>query len=262
MALPRGSRNTRPSRVLMRRIWLPSPAFEGELARLADAPSHRVRDVWRLRSGTDLRVFDGTGHERAATVESVSPRAVTLVLGEAVEPLPEPQRPLVLGCAFPRGSRGDWLVEKATELGAARLIALDTGRAVLRPGSGRLGRWRRVAIEAAEQCGRAVVPSISVASFGAGPEVLGTSTLLLADPTADATIAEAVSLIPADEGTPAALLVGPEGGWTLEEREHWIKAGARPASLGPRVLRVETAAVVGLVQLAEATCRSAHSHRS
>jgi 16S rRNA (uracil1498-N3)-methyltransferase len=236
----------------MRRLWLPAPTFEGERAALDDAPAHRVRDVWRLRPGAELRVFDGTGRERAATVESASPRAVVLALGEAVAALVEPPRPLVLGCAFPRGSRGDWLVEKATELGAARLVALDAGRAVLRPGAGRLERWRRVAVEAAEQCGRAVVPHVVAAAPGAGPEELSAATLLLADPGAITTIAEALASAPGDEGA-AALLVGPEGGWAPEDHGRWLEAGALPVSLGPRVLRVETAAVVGLAQLAAAT---------
>ena len=243
----------------MRRLWLPAPAFEGERAALADAAAHRVRDVWRLRPGAALRVFDGAGRERDATVEAASARAVALALGAAVAALPEPPRPLVLGCAFPRGSRGDWLVEKATELGASRLVALDAGRAVLRPGAGRLERWRRVAVEAAEQCGRAVVPALAAAAPGAGAEVLGASTLLLADPPAASTIAQALvpsvteAGPPADKGGAAALLVGPEGGWAPEERERWLAAGARPVSLGPRMLRVETAAIVGLAQLAAAT---------
>jgi 16S rRNA (uracil1498-N3)-methyltransferase len=238
---------------MMRRLWLPAPAFEGVRATLLAAAAHRVRDVWRLRPGAALCVFDGAGQERAATVEAASPRAVALTLGEAVVPLSEPPRPLVLGCAFPRGSRGDWLVEKATELGAARLVALDAGRAVLRPGAGRLERWRRVAVEAAEQCGRAVVPAIAAVPPGAGAEVLGASTLLLADPAAASTIAEVVAPAPKHEASPAALLVGPEGGWAPEERARWLAAGAQPVSLGPRVLRVETAAVVGLAQLAAAT---------
>jgi 16S rRNA (uracil1498-N3)-methyltransferase len=235
----------------MRRLWLPAPAFEGERAALDDAPAHRVRDVWRLRPGAELRVFDGAGRERAAAVEAASQRSVVLALGEAVAALAEPPRPLVLGCAFPRGSRGDWLVEKATELGAARLVALDASRAVLRPGAGRLERWHRVAVEAAEQCGRAVVPQVIATAPGAGHEALDASTLLLADPGAATTIAEVLASA-ADEGA-TALLVGPEGGWAPEDRARWLEAGALPVSLGPRVLRVETAAVVGLAQLAAAT---------
>lgn len=227
-----------------RRLHLEPAAFARDSLTLDATTAHRVRDVWRLRAGAALAVFDGLGHERAATVEAVGRGDVTLQLGASLPALPEPPVPLTLACAFPRAGRGDWLVEKATELGVVRLLPLAADRSVLQPGPGRFDRWRRIAIEAAEQCGRAVVPALG----GEPPEG---ALAVVADPLAVHTARDAL----AAHAQPAAvvLYVGPEGGWTPEELERWRAAGALAVSLGPRVLRVETAAIVAAAQLLELT---------
>jgi 16S rRNA (uracil1498-N3)-methyltransferase len=238
----------------MRRLYLdpaelPDGLAEGASLRLDGDRAHRLRDVLRLEAGVTIAVFDGRGAEREATLASVDRAAVTLRLGAARAAAPEPPVPVTLVCAFPRGRRGDWLVEKATELGVAVIAALAAERSVLRPGDGRIERWRRIAIEAAEQCGRAVVPAFAEAP---PPGV----RCLLADLGATATIAEALANgpSPGDAGTDGiALYVGPEGGWSDEERASLLAAGARSVTLGPRRLRVETAAVAGLAQLLAAT---------
>lgn len=202
----------------------------------ADA-AHRVRDVWRLRAADTLHVFDGAGCERVAAVARVSRSEVALDLGARVAALTEPTVPVILVCAFPRGQRGDWLVEKATEVGVTALIPVEAEHGVLEPGSGRVDRWRRIAIEAAEQCGRATVPAIGV------PAPEGTLAVVL-DPGARETVQEAVV-----GGWPCgavALFVGPEGGWSEAERAAFTASGARFAQLGARVLRVETAAVIAV----------------
>ena len=154
---------------------------------------------------------------------------------------------VTLLCAFPRGSRGDWIVEKTTELGVARIVPVAAERTVLDPGEGRVERWRRVAIEAAEQCGRAVVPAIG----GDAPEA---AVSLVAD-AAGVSVREALTRagagLAASRGV--ALYVGPEGGWSEREREEHAGAGRVTVSLGPRTLRVETAAIVGVAQAIEAT---------
>jgi 16S rRNA (uracil1498-N3)-methyltransferase len=227
-----------------RRLYLDPARFALDTAELDTAAAHRVRDVWRLRACAALAVFDGLGHERAATVAATGRDGVTLALGVALTPLPEPPVPLTLACAFPRGGRGDWLVEKATELGVAHLLPLAADRSVQQPGAGRLERWRRIAIEAAEQCGRAVVPQL-------GGELPPRALALVADPQSATAPREALAALP----PPAALVlhIGPEGGWSPAERERLHAAGAVPCSLGPRVLRVETAALVALAQLLELT---------
>ena len=225
----------------MRRLCVPGARLErGAALRLEATQSHRLRRVLRLRPGDGLAAFDGSGGEWEATVADVAPEGVTLRIGEPLDPLPEPPVAVTLLCAFPRGQRGDWIVEKATELGVAAITPLASDRAVLQPGEGRIERWRRIAIEAAEQCGRASLPA-----FGEEPPA-GTLRLI-ADPGARQSVAEALAGVsPAPSAV--AIYVGPEGGWTPEERERLIGGGALPVSLGPRRLRVETAAIVTLAQ--------------
>ena len=238
------------------RFYLEPADFEANEVRLTGASARRLRDVLRVRAGQRVHVFDGLGAEREADVADVSRGSrgtVTIVLGAPRASRLEPPVPLTLVCAFPRGSRGDWIVEKATELGVARIVPRETGRSVMRPGDGRLARWRRVAIEAAEQCGRSVVPAI-------GGEASSDAVQLLVDLDAPQTIREALdataaSALPASALVTAGLTlhVGPEGGWDASERGALLESGALPVHLGPRTLRVETAAVVAVAQALEAT---------
>ena len=233
------------------RFYLAPADFEANELRLTGASARRLRDVLRARTGQRVHVFDGLGAEREADVTNVSRGSrgtVTLLLGAARASRPEPPVPLTLVCAFPRGSRGDWIVEKATELGVVRIVPRETGRSVMRPGAGRLARWRRVAIEAAEQCGRSVVPII-------GGEAASDAVQLLLDLDAPQTIREALDATAASvlAASGLTLHVGPEGGWGETERAALLEAGALAVHLGPRTLRVETAAVVAVAQALEAT---------
>ena len=225
----------------VRRLYVPDARLErGAEVPLDAAQSHRLRGVLRLRPGDGLAVFDGSGGEWEATVAALAADGVTLRIGEPLEPLPEPPVAVTLLCAFPRGQRGDWIVEKATELGVAAITPLAGERSVMQPGEGRVERWRRIAIEAAEQCGRASLPAF-------GEEPPAGALRLIADPGASQTVVEVIEgVTPAP--TAVAIYIGPEGGWTAEERERLIADGALVVSLGPRRLRVETAAVVTLAQ--------------
>ena len=231
----------------MRRLYVEPREFDERRLALTDERARRLRSVLRLQEGAALHVFDGFGREREATVALMAAGVVTLDLGAAVEPLPEPAVAVTLLCAFPRGSRGDWIVEKTTELGVARVVPLAAERAVLDPGEGRIERWRRVAIEAAEQCGRAVVPAIG----GSAPE----AAVSLVAAAGGVSVREALLRSGADLAAPrdVAFYVGPEGGWSERERAEHAGAGRIAVSLGPRTLRVETAAIVGVAQAIEAT---------
>src|SRR5262245_26479011 len=121
----------------MRRFHLEPAEFAqepGAEVRLIGARARRLREVLRIRPGADLAVFDGSGEERDARVGAITGAAVTLVLGGPREAMPEPPVRVVLVCAFPRASRGDWLVEKAVEVGVAQIVPLEADRSVLQPG--------------------------------------------------------------------------------------------------------------------------------
>jgi 16S rRNA (uracil1498-N3)-methyltransferase len=224
------------------RLYLDPSRFAGDEAPLDGEAARRLASVLRMKAGDALRVFDGLGAEREARIASMTRGRVALALLErCADVVRESPAPVTLACAFPRGQRGDWIVEKATELGVSRIVALGAGRSVLEPGDGRLDRWRRIAIEAAEQCGRAVVPAIGGAAGAVDAE-----RLLVADPGARGSVREAL-----DGALPVSLAVyiGPEGGWSDGERAEFERLGATAVSLGPRILRVETAAVAALAQV-------------
>lgn len=200
-----------------------------------DAYRHLFRAA-RLAVAATLRVVDGRGAARQASVAAVGRRRAELTLGG---PLPsnEPSRAVEIFVAPPKSGRASWMVEKLTEIGVRRVHLWATERAPRRYGSGRLERLRRVAAAALEQCGRSYLPEVGVVDWQEGLDRLRTFQsrwLLLpgAPPPAD----------PADT-CPVALLVGPEGGWTPAEQQQLVELPCRAVGLGPTILRVETAAL-------------------
>ena len=192
----------------------------------------------RLELGARVRVVDGEGHARWSMVERVDRTAAKLVVaGEA--PSNEPERELTILVAAPRIQRAAWLVEKVTEVGAVAVRFINSERSPRSYGEASLGRLRRLAAAAVEQCHRARVPEITgVHSFSE------LADLLTACRERWFLDLEGAAGIDAGAG-PVGLLVGPEGGWTESERENLLALDCRPWGLGARTLRVETAAVAG-----------------
>lgn len=207
---------------------------------LEGAPANYLANVLRLTAGAQVKLFDDrTGEWLAEIVEPGRKRATLRVVRRLREREAVPDLWLLFA-PIKRG-RIDWLVEKATELGAARLVPVLTARTIVDRLN--LERLRVHAIEAAEQCERTALPDI------AEPVKLGA---LLAGWPADRTLYFADEsggepLLASAAPGPAALLIGPEGGFTEEERAA-IRAVARakPVSLGPRILRADTAALAAL----------------
>jgi 16S rRNA (uracil1498-N3)-methyltransferase len=197
-------------------------------------------NVLRLKEGAELLLFDGRSGEWLARIAAAGKKAMTLAVERRTreaEAIPD----VWLAFAPVKRSQTDWLVEKATELGAARLIPVTTHRTVVE--RVKLERLRAIAIEAAEQCGRTRLPDI------AEPLSLGQlleqreprRTLYFADESGGKTVSTAF------KPGPAMLLTGPEGGFTSEERSAIRAAPESIAiSLGPRILRAETAALAAL----------------
>lgn len=203
--------------------------------------------VLRLRSGDQVTVFDGTGREAIASLAVATPRGVTARILDELPRAPVSRLRVVLAQVVPRGSAMDLIVAKATELGVARIIPLEGEQSVRRAAVARAGRWMRIVQEAAEQCGRRDLP-----------EVAPTSTLeafLLGHPFQTPLLAcdagqGGQSLFAVCRELPGAssltLLVGGEGGLSRAEVARLQSRGARLTSLGPRLLRAETAALAAL----------------
>jgi 16S rRNA (uracil1498-N3)-methyltransferase len=230
----------------VRRIYVPPDRIEGSAARLLAPDRHYLRDVLRLPAGAAVEVFDGEGGAYDATIE-----ANGIVRLGARRDAPPPRGRVHLAFALARGEKADLVVQKATELGVSRLSPFEAARSVVRlepaRAAGRVARWRKIAAEAARQCGRADVPEVDapaplaavLAAAGAGVQ-----KLVLYEGVGEP-FGSAV-----DRGAAGHLAaVGPEGGFTPDEVEVALRAGARLVTLGPRILRFETAAIAAAALL-------------
>lgn len=214
---------------------------------LMPAATARHVKVLRLTLGEVVTVFDGTGGEWCG--ELIDSRTLQLHRHQTVER--EAQAHVMLAVGMPANERMDALVEKAVELGVARIQPLLTRRSVLRlqgeRAERRVAHWQGVAIAACEQCGRNRVPEVAlVASL---PDWLGqldgdsaVSHRCLLSPVAT------VPLQPLTRGESAWMVSGPEGGLDDDETALLQRAGFRPVSLGPRVLRADTAPLAALMR--------------
>jgi 16S rRNA (uracil1498-N3)-methyltransferase len=213
-----------------------------------DGPeAHHLIHVLRAKPGLEVILFDGSGAEFAARVEQVERAAVRLAVYERREEDRESATTIALGVALPKGDRPRWLVEKCTELGVAELIPLETVRGVAQPGAGALEKLRRAVIEASKQCGRNRLMEIRAPQ--AWDEFIAARALMpgsrwIAHPggkSLQSAFENACSVDGAQRSLRIA--IGPEGGLTEQEVETATVAGWQAIDLGPRLLRVETAAI-------------------
>lgn len=222
------------------RLFVRQPLGEGASVELDGAPAHYLANVLRLKEGAELLTFDGQSGEWLAKIVLARKGRLKLSVERKTreaESVPD----VWLAFAPVKRAQTDWLVEKATELGVARLIPVMTQRTVAE--RVRLERLQAIAIEAAEQCGRTVLPEIAE-PLRLGRLIDGRNaerTLYFADEGGGEPAAEAF------KPGPALILTGPEGGFTDEERTAIRgSTNAIPISLGPRILRAETAALAAL----------------
>jgi 16S rRNA (uracil1498-N3)-methyltransferase len=214
--------------------------ISGPAAKLTGPEAHHLIHVMRASPGSRVILFDGSGAEFTARVERVGRAEVELTILSRTDVDRESSPKLTLGVSLPKGDRQKWLVEKTVELGVRRFVPLATARSVAQAGPKALARLRRTVIEASKQCGRNRLMEItepqSWSDFLAATQAV--PCRLLAHPSD-----ETSRSVPATPDT-AVLAVGPEGGFTPDEVAQATASGWRPINLGPRILRVETAAIL------------------
>ncbi|MGD0491067.1 MAG: 16S rRNA (uracil(1498)-N(3))-methyltransferase [Steroidobacteraceae bacterium] len=233
----------------LNRVYLDVPLSSGSLIELPPPAAQHLAKVLRARSGDEIVLFTGDGREFAAVVEAARGSRVTVAVGEARAIDRESPLAITLVQCIARGDRMDVIVQKATELGAARLVPVTSRRSVVRldaeQAASKAEHWRGIAVAACEQCGRNRMPVIEAPRpliHYLGESSPGGVRLVL-DPAADR--AAAALQIEAS----VEMAVGPEGGFDDEELEAFRVSGFVPVALGPRVLRTETAAIAGLAWL-------------
>ncbi len=216
--------------------------------------AHHLRTVCRLRVGDAVYLFNGDGRQHLAHVASLDRREVALEVVAIETPQRELGFRLLVASAVPKGDRAQFLVEKLTELGVTDFVPLETARSVVHPGETKRDKWQRYIIEASKQCGRNVLmqvhPPVRWLEYCRDRDAA--AHRWLADPLA-APLAR--SACP-ERGRNVALAVGPEGGFTDEEMEIARQSGWVGVGLGPRILRIETAALVLAALAAQARVAS------
>ena len=239
-----------------RRFYIPPEDWNPENLRLTGDELHHCRDVIRCAPGDRVVVFNGAGVEADAELVTLEKREAALRVISTLE-TPRPAAAITLGQAVPKGKNMDLIIQKATELGASRIVPLLSDRSVVRindaaDSSKRREKWQRIAIEACKQCGQNWIPEVA--------EPAGVTDFLKkhspADPEKELRVVAAISdqarplhRILEDRDGPAVratVLVGPEGDFTPAELAEAVNAGYQPLSLGPIVLRSETAAIYTL----------------
>jgi 16S rRNA (uracil1498-N3)-methyltransferase len=236
----------------MHRFYVPDIDSSARSITLDGAIARQLKTVLRVEVGEHIRVFDGSGMEWELELGDIGRNDVSATLVSAVKSTPEPSSSITMLLGLARPERIELAIQKCTELGAVRFIPVISERVqggnTGAPSEKRLERWQRIAIEAAEQSGRAVVPVVETPTplMDAVNETIEKQPLLcMWEEVADQSQSLRTELQSLG-GTPTpklAALIGPPGGFSEQEATGIQKAGAKLVTLGPRVLRSETAAI-------------------
>jgi 16S rRNA (uracil1498-N3)-methyltransferase len=234
---------------MTRRRWI-ADTWNDSTATLVGAQAAHLARVLRAQPGMQYDVVAGD-RVRRGTIADVSEGSIDFTLGEEIDA--DPALPVTLLLAVFKFDRMEWAIEKTTELGIERIvpvIARRTEKHLAQAAAARVERWRRIAREAAQQSRRSDLPTIedALSLKDAVNQASGELRLLLAERERAATLRDAIEDGNAhpDATTRVRLAVGPEGGWTTEEESLFTASGWKPVSLGPRILRAETAAIAAV----------------
>ncbi len=252
----------------LNRIYTPSSLVTGADIALTASGANHVARVLRSRVGDVIGIFDGEGHEFCAIIASIKGQQVVVNIGKHVETTNESPLRITLLQGVSRGERMDLVVQKATELGVASIVPVITDRSVVKLDRDQITKkqqhWLNIAIGACEQSGRARLPSvaapISLSKYlesgnKKAPQFEGhfeRVIRLVLDPCASRSLSALAADKKSGNGEPPhfelhfELLIGPEGGLDDDEVAAANRAGFASVSLGPRILRTETAAIAAL----------------
>ncbi len=240
------------------RLHVDAALAPGDVLELPPDTATHVAKVLRVRSGDPVVLFNGDGRESAAVIDAVRGSRVSVAVGESRLIDRESPLPVTLLQSIPRGDRMDFIVQKATELGVARIVPIFSERSVVRldhkQAESKCTHWRAIAASACEQCGRNRLPILDaprrLLDYLGAATITGTRLLLDPDGGSAARGAGGGAADDRIDGAAAVeIAVGPEGGFAAAELDAFAVSGFLPVRLGPRILRTETAALAALVWL-------------
>ncbi|MDE2406663.1 MAG: 16S rRNA (uracil(1498)-N(3))-methyltransferase [Xanthomonadaceae bacterium] len=231
------------------RSFVDLPLHAGDTIALPEGTAAHLIRVLRLQAGDACVLFNGDGCDYDARIVAIGKGdARAEIVGARRIDNESPLR-IVLLQGIARGEKMDWILQKATELGVARILPVFSDRSEVKldgpRADKRLAHWREVVISACEQSGRARVPEVAAPQPLAQAAALREGRGFLLDPFADNTLA----LLQGGALRACTLAIGPEGGWSPRDREHLVAAGHEGLRLGPRVLRTETAGIAAIAAL-------------
>ena len=204
---------------------------------------HKIKNVLRLQKGDKLEIFDQYSKKYTTEIEQIKDNVIFLNVLEKKE-IDTPKYKINLAVAFPKGKRGDWIVEKTTELGVDAIFILETERSIMDAGEGRINKWKQIAIQAAEQSGRTTVPIIERRTID---QISGLKIAAVIN--AKNHINKKLKELQPKDINEITYFVGPEGDWTEREIKQIKDMGAITVTLGSQILRVETASIIGVYSL-------------
>jgi len=237
------------------RFYAPKNQISGNRAFLSAEEAHHLSRVLRLAAGDEVYIFDGEGADYKCRISAVTKDRVEVDVVETLKYETESPVHITLAQALAKGEKFDLVVQKATELGVSEITPLETEHTDVRLRDERTEkkteRWRRISLEALKQCGRSrlvrINPPVTVGELLSQIKAKACLALLFSEQGGH-TIGEAIerTIGGKHDLTGVAALVGPEGGWSAEELALMIESGCVPVTLGPRILRTETAAIVAV----------------
>lgn len=236
----------------MPRFFVNNPLTAGSNAVIDGADARHIAGALRMTVGETLTLCDGAGTDYACTITAVNKDSVSAAVNAATPTASEPTLAVTLYMGMPKGDKLELVIQKAVELGVSAVVPVITARSIVRvdgkDAEKKRVRLQRIAAEAAGQSGRGIIPTVEAPiSWKAALARLANENTLLCYEGGGAPIGTLVS----PDDTAVSLVVGPEGGFDTAEVEAVVAAGGKIATLGPRILRCETAPLAALAVLME-----------
>ncbi len=229
------------------------PLRVGDEVALPEGVAAHLLRVLRLQAGDACVLFNGDGHDYDARIVAIGKREARAEIVAARRIDNESPLRIVLLQGIARGEKMDWILQKATELGVARILPVESERSEVKldaqRAAKRLAHWRGIVVSACEQSGRATLPQVEAPQALAQAAGQREGRGFILDPFADNTL----SSLRDAELRECTMAIGPEGGWSPRDREQLVAAGYEGLRLGPRVLRTETAGIAAIAAL-QALC--------
>lgn len=237
----------------MSRFYVPKESVKGDSIHISGKEAHHILDVMRLKLSDEVMVFDGTGKEYLGRVKEVGRKSLSLKVIKVRDAGPEKKYSVTLIQAIPKKEKMDYIVEKATELGVDRVMPVTTARTIPdwneSKKAGIVGRWQKISLEAAKQCGRTSLAQIKpILPLKEVLKSIEGYNLKLIAALSDKAV-KLKEILKSCRAGNIAIAIGPEGDFTEEEISEAEKKGFKTVNLGPRVLKSDTAGVAFIAMI-------------